>query len=81
MPTYPHTGYGYIESDARSLVATPINSFIEKPNQGKAVDLLETNRFFFVNYTRNSGEVCTNNPPIGCANDRSAEFCPGQQQE
>ena len=47
VPTYPHTGYGYIESDARSLVATPISSFIEKPDQGTAVDLLETNRFFW----------------------------------
>lgn len=47
MPTYPHTGYGYIETNARSLVATPINSFIEKPDQGTAVDLLETNRFFW----------------------------------
>jgi mannose-1-phosphate guanylyltransferase len=26
VPTYPHTGYGYIESEGRSLVATPINS-------------------------------------------------------
>ena len=47
VPTYPHIGYGYIESDARTLVATPINSFIEKPDQGTAVDLLETNRFFW----------------------------------
>ena len=47
VPTYPHTGYGYIESDARSMVATPISSFIEKPDQGRAVDLLETNRFFW----------------------------------
>ena len=47
VPTYPHTGYGYIESDARSLVATTINSFIEKPDQGTAVELLETNRFFW----------------------------------
>lgn len=47
VPTYPHTGYGYIESDARSLVAAPINSFIEKPDLGTAVSLLETNRFFW----------------------------------
>jgi mannose-1-phosphate guanylyltransferase/mannose-6-phosphate isomerase len=47
VPTYPHTGYGYIESDARTLVATPINSFIEKPDQGTAVELLETNRFYW----------------------------------
>ena len=47
VPTYPHTGYGYIESDARAMVATTISSFIEKPDQGTAVDLLETNRFFW----------------------------------
>lgn len=47
VPTYAHTGYGYIESDARALVATPIISFIEKPDQGTAVELFETNRFFW----------------------------------
>ena len=47
VPTYPHTGYGYIESDGRALVATPINSFIEKPDQGTAIELLETNRFYW----------------------------------
>ncbi len=47
VPSYPHTGYGYIESDARSLVAAPIKSFIEKPDQRTAVSLLETNRFFW----------------------------------
>jgi mannose-1-phosphate guanylyltransferase / mannose-6-phosphate isomerase len=47
VPTYPHTGYGYIEADARTLVAAPINAFIEKPDQQTAVNLLETNRFFW----------------------------------
>ena len=47
VPTYAATGYGYIESDARSLVAAPINSFVEKPNLKTAVNLLETNRFFW----------------------------------
>ena len=47
VPSYPHTGYGYIEADARTLVAVPITSFIEKPDQKTAVDLLETNRFFW----------------------------------
>jgi mannose-1-phosphate guanylyltransferase/mannose-6-phosphate isomerase len=47
VPTYPHTGYGYIESEARSLVATPVKSFVEKPDQGTAVELLETNRFYW----------------------------------
>jgi mannose-1-phosphate guanylyltransferase/mannose-6-phosphate isomerase len=47
VPTNPHTGYGYIESDGRSLAAAPIRSFIEKPNQATAIGLLETNRFFW----------------------------------
>ena len=47
VPSYPHTGYGYIEADARTLVAVPVNSFIEKPDQKTAVNLLETNRFFW----------------------------------
>ena len=47
VPTNPHTGYGYIESDGRSLAAAPIRSFIEKPNRATAIGLLETNRFFW----------------------------------
>ncbi len=47
VPSYPHTGYGYIEADARTLVAVPVNSFIEKPDQKTAVSLLETNRYYW----------------------------------
>ena len=47
VPTYPHTGYGYIEADAPSLIAAPITAFVEKPDKAKAVSLLETNRFFW----------------------------------
>jgi mannose-1-phosphate guanylyltransferase/mannose-6-phosphate isomerase len=47
VPTHAATGYGYIESDARSLVAAPIDSFVEKPDKKTAVNLLETNRFFW----------------------------------
>ena len=47
VPSYPHTGYGYIESDAKSGTAAPIRSFIEKPDKQEAVQLLETNRFFW----------------------------------
>ncbi len=47
VPSYPHTGYGYIEADARTLVAVPVVSFIEKPDQKTAVNLLETNKFFW----------------------------------
>jgi len=47
VPSYPHTGYGYIEADARTLVAVPVDSFIEKPDQKTAVNLLETNRYYW----------------------------------
>lgn len=47
VPSYPHTGYGYIESDARNLVAAPIRSFVEKPDKQTAIQLLETNRYFW----------------------------------
>lgn len=47
VPTCPHTGYGYIESEERSMVAAPIKSFVEKPDRKTAVNLLETNRFFW----------------------------------
>jgi len=46
-PSYPHTGYGYIEADAKEGEAAPIVSFVEKPALKKAVMLLETNRFFW----------------------------------
>ena len=46
-PTFPATGYGYIESDSRSLVAAPIDSFVEKPDRETAASLLETNRFLW----------------------------------
>ena len=47
VPSHAHTGYGYIESDAKEGAAAPIHSFIEKPDRQKAVRLLETNRFFW----------------------------------
>ena len=47
VPTYPATGYGYIESDASEGSAAPIQSFVEKPNKSKAVALLETNSHFW----------------------------------
>lgn len=47
VPSYPHTGYGYIEADVHSLEAGPIKSFVEKPDKQTAVRLLETNSFFW----------------------------------
>ena len=47
VPSYPHTGYGYIEAEATDGEAAPIRSFVEKPDQKTAVQLLETNRYFW----------------------------------
>lgn len=47
VPSYPHTGYGYIEADVRSVKAAPVKSFVEKPDKQTAVHLLETNRYFW----------------------------------
>jgi len=58
VPTSPHTGYGYIESEERSMVAAPIRSFVEKPDKKTAIKLLETNRFFW-----NSGIFLFSNLP------------------
>ncbi len=47
VPTYPATGYGYIECDSLGHSAAAIGSFIEKPDKKNAVRLLETNRHFW----------------------------------
>ena len=47
VPTYPATGYGYIEAHAKENTAAPILSFVEKPDKKTAVTLLETNRHFW----------------------------------
>jgi len=47
VPTDANTGYGYLESDAASLVAAPLKSFVEKPDKQTAIRLLESKRFFW----------------------------------
>ena len=47
LPSYPHTGYGYIEVDTHSLIAAPIISFVEKPDKKKVVNLLKNKMFFW----------------------------------
>ena len=47
VPTFPATGYGYIEADAQPGAASPVLSFVEKPDKKTAVTLLETNRHFW----------------------------------
>jgi mannose-1-phosphate guanylyltransferase / mannose-6-phosphate isomerase len=47
VPTSPHTGYGYIEAGERSKAAAPIQSFVEKPDKKTAIEMLQTDRFFW----------------------------------
>lgn len=47
VPTSAHTGYGYIESDVRADSASPIDSFVEKPDKKTAIRLLKSNRYFW----------------------------------
>ncbi len=60
MPTRPETGYGYIEADTalRGCGPYPVRRFVEKPNQGKALEFLESGNFYW-----NSGmfiwQACT----------------------
>ncbi len=54
LPTYPETGYGYIESEMelniKTLEATKIKKFIEKPDIGKAEKFFKDRK-----YSWNSG--------------------------
>lgn len=47
VPTSAHTGYGYIESNARADGASRIKSFREKPDKKTAIKLLKSNRYFW----------------------------------
>ncbi|MDH4053906.1 MAG: mannose-1-phosphate guanylyltransferase/mannose-6-phosphate isomerase [Gammaproteobacteria bacterium] len=47
VPTYPHTGYGYIESEAGTGQTGEVLAFVEKPDKPTAVRLLETNRYYW----------------------------------
>ena len=47
VPTHANTGYGYLESDAASLTAAPVKSFVEKPDKKTAENMLATKRFFW----------------------------------
>ncbi|MEM2074369.1 MAG: mannose-1-phosphate guanylyltransferase/mannose-6-phosphate isomerase, partial [Nitrososphaeria archaeon] len=52
-PTYPETGYGYIEADGESVI-----SFKEKPDYETAKSYLEKNNSNSVRYYWNSGMFC-----------------------
>ncbi len=51
LPTYPATGYGYIESKdppiSQNIIARKVKSFVEKPNQETAKLLFESNQFLW----------------------------------
>lgn len=51
-PTYPETGYGYIEStdqtiELNNIKVHKVNKFVEKPNAEKAAAYLEANNFYW----------------------------------
>lgn len=43
-PTYPETGFGYIECDLNNNF---VNKFIEKPNKKEAIELIKLNNIFW----------------------------------
>ncbi|MCP5156291.1 MAG: mannose-1-phosphate guanylyltransferase/mannose-6-phosphate isomerase [Ectothiorhodospiraceae bacterium] len=47
VPDRPHTGYGYIESEARAGQVAPVRSFVEKPAADRAVELVRSGRYFW----------------------------------
>jgi mannose-1-phosphate guanylyltransferase/mannose-6-phosphate isomerase len=47
VPAYAHTGYGYIEADAKPGRAAPVKSFTEKPDADTANSLLASKRYFW----------------------------------
>lgn len=47
VPTSAHTGYGYIDADARAEGSAPIRSFVEKPDKKNAVTLLKSGHHFW----------------------------------
>lgn len=47
VPTFPHTGYGYIEADAAPGVAASVRRFLEKPDADTAERLVESGQYFW----------------------------------
>ncbi|WP_157265550.1 mannose-1-phosphate guanylyltransferase [Paenibacillus sp. FJAT-27812] len=51
-PTYPETGYGYVESSSETIqvnnsIVHKVNKFIEKPNEAKAKQYLEAGNYYW----------------------------------
>jgi mannose-1-phosphate guanylyltransferase len=47
-PTRPETGYGYIEAESNAGAGpVPVKRFVEKPSLERAIEFLETGRFYW----------------------------------
>ncbi|MDA3940869.1 MAG: sugar phosphate nucleotidyltransferase [Spirochaetia bacterium] len=46
-PTYPSTGYGYIEAGAKELNGFSVSSFKEKPSESTAEEFIEQGNYFW----------------------------------
>jgi mannose-1-phosphate guanylyltransferase/mannose-6-phosphate isomerase len=47
VPTFPHTGYGYIEAHEASGSVAPVRSFVEKPNAETAATMFGSGKYFW----------------------------------
>jgi len=47
VPTSPHTGYGYIETEAGPGPALKVKRFVEKPDRARAESFLKAKSFFW----------------------------------
>ena len=47
VPSFAHTGYGYIEAGEKGDGIVPVASFVEKPDQATADAMVEEGRFFW----------------------------------
>lgn len=47
VPTGPETGYGYIQADAQSSAATPVEAFVEKPDLETATGYVDGGKHFW----------------------------------
>ncbi len=46
VPTSPHTGYGYIQADAKNTIS-PVEAFIEKPDYEKATEYMNSGHYYW----------------------------------
>lgn len=46
VPTSPHTGYGYIQADAKNTIS-PVEAFVEKPDYEKATEYMNSGHYYW----------------------------------